>query len=162
MLWTLAQWLGSSGEIERDSSGGDRAAQTQTHPAAQDAKGERLHNGSSGEYLHLTCLNVSGSNSCTNTQFPGRETFREEREHSDVMSLSSQCPLRRDVPYIDSIPEDAILRVAIDSIPEDAILRVAIDRGKMSQHPPTEPNYITRGDGHIVWEGEWVNWGEAT
>ena len=55
------------------------------------------------------------------------------------MLLSSQCPLRRDVSYIVSIPEDTILRVAID-------------RSKMRQHPPAEPNYITRGNGHIVWE----------
>ena len=99
------------------------------------SEGERLYvNGSSGECLHLTCLNVSGSNSCTNTQFPGRETFGEEREYSYVLLLSSQCP-----------PPMYIV-----SVPEDTILRVAIERGKMREHPPAEPNYITRGNGHIV------------
>ena len=38
----------------------------------------------------------------------------------------------------------------IVSVPEDTILRVAIERGKMRDHPPAEPNYITRGNGHIV------------
>ena len=38
----------------------------------------------------------------------------------------------------------------IVSVPKDTILRVAIERGKMRDHPPAEPNYITRGNGHIV------------
>ena len=64
-----------------------------------------------------------------------KRDLREREERESVLLVSSQ--FGRDVSY--SI-----------SIPEDTILRVAIERGKLRQHPPAEPHYITRGNGHIV------------